>query len=395
MSNDLIREVSETGYDQRIKQSFSAALFGLLIFIAAFPLEIWNEGRAVKQRQALEEGAGEVLSVPTNPISPANTGKLIHVTGKATAVQPPVDTDIGISAPGLALYRKAEMLQWREIKETHEEKQLGGGSKTVTTWRYEIDWSEKFYDTAQFHDPHGHENPTRLPFLSAHFRAQKVVLGDYVLGPEITDEIRHQEPLAPRVGQLQPNLAASFQVYDDALVTSKVLGQPKIGDVRIRYFVIPEQTISIVGAQAGNGIGKYHTKNGSDVLLIESGERSADDMFVTAQEHNTTLTWVLRGIGFMMMWFGLSAALGWIGRLLDVIPWVGSLIETGIGIIAALLAAIFSLLTVALAWFVYRPWLSLTLFVGIVFCIFMIRQRNRMPPKQVRPRNLPPPGSFR
>ncbi len=113
---------------------------------------------------------------------------------------------------------------------------------------------------------------------------------------------------------------------------------------------------------------------------------------VGARERNTTSTWMLRGIGFMMMWLGLSAALGWVGRLLNIIPWIGSLIETGIGIVAALLAAICSLLTIALTWFIYRPVLSLALLAVVALCIIAIRQRNRMSPKQVRRRGLPPPA---
>ncbi len=72
MGNDLVRELSEAGYGLRMRSSFSGALLGLLVFIAAFPLEFWNEGRAVARQQALQECADEVQSLPVTQPTPAN-----------------------------------------------------------------------------------------------------------------------------------------------------------------------------------------------------------------------------------------------------------------------------------------------------------------------------------
>ena len=41
---------------------------------------MWNEGRAVRTAESLEEGAGAVVSVPADAVDPGNEGKLVHVS---------------------------------------------------------------------------------------------------------------------------------------------------------------------------------------------------------------------------------------------------------------------------------------------------------------------------
>ena len=89
---------SSESWFSRLFGSIKSVLFGLILFIAAFPVLFWNEGRAVKTARSLKEGAGAVVSVPADAVNAANEGKLVHVSG-AVATEAPVADDLGVEAP--------------------------------------------------------------------------------------------------------------------------------------------------------------------------------------------------------------------------------------------------------------------------------------------------------
>ena len=96
-------------------------------------------------------------------------------------------------------------------------------------------------------------------------------------------------------------------------------------------------------------------------------------MFKSAQSRNTLMTWLLRLAGLVAMFIGLSMIFRPISVVMDVIPFLGNLAEKGIGIVAFLLASGFAMLTIAVAWFYYRPMLSIGLIVGAVVLFFGIK----------------------
>ena len=51
-ANDTYTETETISYGSRISGSFKGMLPGILMFLGAFPLLFWNEGRAVKTARA-------------------------------------------------------------------------------------------------------------------------------------------------------------------------------------------------------------------------------------------------------------------------------------------------------------------------------------------------------
>lgn len=49
----------------------------------------------------------------------------------------------------------------------------------------------------------------------------------------------------------------------------------------------------------------------------------------------------------------------------DVLPFLGNLLEAGLGAVAFLTALVISTIVIAIAWFVFRPLLSLGLLAGV------------------------------
>ena len=135
-----VTEVQTESYFSRLGNSFKGIGGGLLLFLIAFPLLFWNEGRAVKRAKALETGAGAVVSVQADKVDPANEGKLVHVTAKADTKDVLTDPLFKISSTAIRLERRVEMYQWKQNESSKTEKQLRGGTKKSTVSTYEKVW---------------------------------------------------------------------------------------------------------------------------------------------------------------------------------------------------------------------------------------------------------------
>lgn len=80
-----------------------------------------------------------------------------------------------------------------------------------------------------------------------------------------------------------------------------------------------------------------------------------------------------------MMWVGMALVLGPVKILGDVVPFIGSLLGAGIGLITGVLAIVLSFVAIALAWVAFRPIIGITLLAvaaGFFFGGFkMIREK--------------------
>lgn len=74
--------------------AIGGVLVGIVLFLVAFPLLFWNEGRAVQTAQSLEEGASNVVTVGADKVEPGNEGKLVHLTGNAATKESLTDPPV-------------------------------------------------------------------------------------------------------------------------------------------------------------------------------------------------------------------------------------------------------------------------------------------------------------
>src|SRR5687768_4768732 len=131
--SDRFVEVSSQGWLSRIIASIVGVVFGVGMFIAGFPVLWWNEGRAVRTARSLEEGAGAVVPVSPARVDPANEGKLVHLSGRATTSEILADPLFKVSANALRLRREVQMYQWTESSSTETRERLGGTEEKITT----------------------------------------------------------------------------------------------------------------------------------------------------------------------------------------------------------------------------------------------------------------------
>ena len=105
-------------------------------------------------------------------------------------------------------------------------------------------------------------------------------------------------------------------------------------------------------------------------------------MFQNAASANTAITWIVRLLGFLFMAFGFMAIMRPLSVLGSVIPFIGSIIGMGTGLVSVVLAGVISLLVIAIAWIAVRPVLGITLIVLAVGGFIMMRKMAAAKPAQ-------------
>ena len=120
----------------------------------------------------------------------------------------------------------------------------------------------------------------------------------------------------------------------------------------------------MVSRQKGNRLEPYLSKTGT-IELLQVGLASADLMFNTAEEELALETWILRLAGLVAMAAGLAMLFKILETVIDRIPFfgihMGTVVGVGTTLVAILIALPLALLTIAIAWFVARPFLSIIL----------------------------------
>jgi hypothetical protein len=392
---DSFSSTSSTSWFSNLAGSIKSVLFGLLLFAGSFPLLFWNEGRAVRTSKGLKEGLGSVVSVSPDSVDGGKEGKLIHVSGAVRTDAPVVDDQLAVKATAVKLIRKVEMFQWKEHEKSESRKKLGGGTETVTTWEYNRGWAEGRVDSSQFKHPEDHENPPAPAYESRTFVAGKVTVGAYTMSPEQLGQLTDATALpvdAAAEGQLPAAARSKFKVRDGKFFQGADLASPKVGDVQIYFQIVNPATVSLVGVQSGQTFVPYRTATDTTILLVEEGTLTAPQMFKKAEDRNSVMTWVLRGLGFFLMFLGIFMLFRPIVVFADVVPMFGTMLGAGIGFFAFLGAAILSSITIAVAWIVYRPLIGiamLALAVAAFYWLFTVGMKK----KAARAANLTPAGA--
>lgn len=384
-------EFSSESWFDRIKDSFRSVLAGLALFVVAFPILFWNEGRAITTARSLEEGAGAVVSVSADKIDAANEGKLVHFSGTTVPDGNLTDPDFGISMPALHIFRTVEMYQWVEKKKEEKEKKVGGKVETKTTYTYEKTWSSDVEDSKDFKEKKGHVNPGAFPVEELELHAQKVTVGAFNIPQNLINRMTFSDELPAdesMLAKVSPSLKGRLKVAEKRFYLGTNPASPEIGDVRISFRIVKPDVVSIVSQQMGSTLTPYQTKAGGTVELLERGAKPAAAMFQAAQDANTMMTWILRFMGFLFMAIGLYMCFRPVAVLGDVIPFIGSMIAFSAGVAASVIAFSLSFVTIAVSWFFFRPVLSIVLLLVGVGAFVALK---KFAPKKESAGNKPPP----
>ena len=364
MAEETFTETNKISYWGNLKNSFSGIIVGLILFLASFCILWTNEGNNVAGLAKANFADKTAIEIETDSIDRANDGKLVQLSGMATTDK--TLTDKMISVPNVfALKRNVEMYQWKENSETVKKDELGGSTTETTTYSYEKVWSSSEIDSENFKKTY-YKNPA-FKIKSDCIHAESGKLGDFKLTSKqinsMTDYSKYEE--LPQKSE--------YKIYDNMYYSSIDPENPKIGDIRISYEIIPSGTdISIIGQQRPNNTITSMRYKDHMVYIQQSGLKTKDEMLHTFRRNNKIFTNLARIGGWLLMYIGLSMIINPLVVIFKVVPFVESIVGFLTGGVLLLISAALSLLTIAIAWFAFRPVLSIILLViiaGIVFAL--------------------------
>ncbi len=375
-------QVTTTSWGERVKGAFAGVLIGLLLIPGSAWMLFWNEGRAVQTSRSLSEGAAALQAAEPGRVDPAMEGRLVHVSGPLAVAGALRDPDFGVQADrALRIVRSVEMYQWREESRSETRTNLGGSQETVTTYSYTRAWSAQQVDSSRFRQPEGRFNP------QMRYTARDTVAPEARLGARrLTDaQLRGLGEARPLPLDASTFMApAGAMVVDGGLYVGRNPQSPQIGDLRIRFSVVPAETASVVAAQRGDGFAPYQTRAGDRVMMLRTGEVPAAAMFQSAEEGNTIMTWALRVFGVFLMFTGFSMIFRPLSVVGSVVPVIGSILGAGTGLVAGILTFVIAPVVIAVAWIFYRPLIGiLVLVVGLAVAAgltWLARQRRAAAP---------------
>lgn len=397
--DDVYEEVTTKSWCERLTDSCAGICIGLILFIGAFPLLYWNEGRAVDRYDALRESESLTTSVSALSVDSRNEGKIVHLAADLANGGPSelVDPIFNVSSPGiLKLQREAEMYQWNEVVTTSKKTKTGGSKETTKSYEYEKDWSENLVNSVNFKRQSGHENPSTKKFESLTLSADNITIGAFTLPPNLVARISWFEDLPVSVDDIpDSNLRSNankrsgsdnrfYFPYDR--FSSSI---DYVGDERVTFSAASPRTVTVVGVQRGGTLVAYHAENGKggDILLFQQGNVTAEVMYDKAEADNKAMAWILRFVGFGIMVGGIYLVLRPVEVFADVLPFVGDIVGCGLIFVACVVGGLLSGLTISIAWLIHHPKIG-GIVLGVIFVVvggiaFLVKYIKRQRKKKV------------
>ena len=377
--------VTSQSWISRLGGAIKGIFFGILMIIGAMILLWWNEGRAVKTAKGLEQGQEEVIQLEGVKSLPENNGKLVYISGEVGTKDTMTDALFGVKENVLRLKRNVEMYQWSEYTESKKRKKIGGGEETTTVYKYKQIWSTSLINSSNFKTSEGHQNPSAKAYANYDHTATTATLGDFTLPNSLKNGLNSFNVLL--INELDTIALPNGKIINDgvnsyAFIGEGELGSPLVGDMKVDFKAVPIGNYSIVSKQLGKTFEAFTTNTNTSINMIKAGTVSSESMFQSAIKSNTVMTWILRVLGFFLIYAGFSLILKPLVIVGDLVPFIGNIVNMGTSLVAGLVAICLSLTVIAIAWIFYRPILGISLLVvgaGIGYYLFKKAKAKKTP----------------
>ena len=351
-------------------------LGGLLLLIAGIGLLWYNEGRTVKNHRAYMEAKKVYVDVKNDKIDKDKDGKLVSTNGKFSLSETTElkDEKFGISSKSAKMLRNVEMYQWEEECKTDED-----DHETCT---YEKVWKDAVINSSDFKKA-GHENPSEMKYDSETYYADNVKLGAFVLPEGLLKKLDYNKKVDEEVLKANYNNSVETLQVSGKYITNVKDDTPQIGDVRISYEYLTEENVSILAVQTDNTFQAFSAKNGKTIFEIQTGNKTGAQIIDGLIKGNNTMKWILRAVGILLEIFAFSTMFSFLTNLTDRIPILGRIVSGATGLISFVLGLAVSLVVIAIAWFRFRPVLSIILIVivaALIVCLKVLPKKDKEVP---------------
>lgn len=371
--SESFTETTKISYGQNVKNSVSGVIIGFIIFLLSFVVLWNNEGNNVKQIEKTKYMSENAIEVSADKINRENDNKLIHVSGSATTTETLSDGIMTVPN-AFVLVRDVEMYQWSENSKTESKDELGGSTTETTTYTYEKTWSDREIDSQDFKKT-SYVNPP-FPIKSKKITANSGNLGEYKLTQKQINSMSEYTEITELPQK------SEYKIYEDSYYKGQDPLNPQIGDLKITYKYVPSGVnISIIGEQKiDNTLTSMILKKWS-VYMQQSGLKTKDEMVNSSYQGAKFFTNLVRIIGWLLMFGGLCKLIDPLVVVFKFVPFVESLVGFMSKGVILLISLALSLLTIAIAWFAYRPVLSIGLLL-VIGCIVFLLKTQIKPNKQ-------------
>ena len=330
---DQFVETKTTGYFSRIANSFIGILVGVVLIVVSIWMLYTNEGRVNVTNIA--KTAMEISAAGEDP-DPTLKGKLIVVSGPVISQQELGDGLYLEPGKYLAYNRKVEMYSWVEEKSTKSKKNLGGSETEESTYTYNKAWTAS--PRSSFKYPQGHENP-QPALKSTTGQINMAKIGNFELDMKKLD-LPAFEDMSLDCGQY-------------AFRGRGTLNDPQIGDLRISYCVIRSGMDGTVFGKLEQGwISPYFDKDNNKLYRLFTGDKV--QALSTMQGEHKMILWVMRLVGFILMWAALKLLFEPLSVILDVLPFLGSVSRMGTGFFTFIWALLISVVVIIISMIVHN-----------------------------------------
>lgn len=272
----------------------AAVLGGVLLLLGLLLLGFTEHADRLR---AMGEDAlgGFVLTGSAATPGPAADGKLVLAVGQPVVNAPARDGQFGVATDAPVLLRKVEMFQWNETR-------FGG------VRNYVQNWYDHPIDSSAFGNPDAHANPGAFPINATRFDSTDVTVGGFKLAPELVHMINGPEPIEPDLSHLPPNMAATFQAQDGALVTSANPAHPQIGDLRISWMKIAPAELTVFAQDQSGTLVPVNDPSGDPIAQVRIGRHSLTDVLTDAPQP-PRFKWARRVLAVLLAWAGVAMLL--------------------------------------------------------------------------------------
>ncbi|KKS71718.1 MAG: hypothetical protein UV42_C0021G0013, partial [Candidatus Magasanikbacteria bacterium GW2011_GWE2_42_7] len=369
---DQYTEVTKKSWGSRLGGSIGGIFFGILLFLAAFAVLFWNEGRVGLSETAKDakpfDASVEQLQAPAD-------GTLVAASGVLSSVDEIGDGQFLKNGNYLIVRRNVETYAWVEKSQSTTETKIGGSQETKTTYDYEKQWVSTVPDSSNFKVRDGHMNQPK-EYQDVANIVPTATVGVYGLDPtELVLPGSHPLTLTEEIVNLPENgeLVGGEYMY----IGGFSMNDPVVGNTRISYDVLPAgDTVTVFGALNGKTISPYFNKDGQK--LYEARMTGFEASVIAMETEHSRSLWIWRVVGFLMMWIGLGMVLAPLSVLLDVLPFLGSLSRGAVSLATGLISIVLSVVTILVSMIFHNVVaLVLAVLIAIVGVVYVFKKKGK------------------
>ena len=360
---DTFVESESTGFLGNMGKAIMAVPIGILLFFLSFVVFWKTEGRTDWSKIAASS-----TEVAADNAS-GNDGEFVSVTGALTSTEKLGDPDFIAPGDYITLDRNTQMFAWVEHRKSEKKKKVGGGTETITTYNYEMEWTSNPKMASDFKYPDGHSNPAKT-IDDAEFSVNAASVGAWgfsVADAQIPsgDELGldglkligkgakgaksgSELILGKSVTASAPAAAEGEAKEGEAAAATTSIGAPQLGDMKVSFRALKSGgTVTMFGKADGGKLTRYQVSDDDTYLRAVEGNR--DSALVHLKNEYKAMGWIGRVVGFLMMWIGMTMVFTPLHAFLDVIPFMGSVSRNLLGCVLFPVALVLSTIAILIS----------------------------------------------